>query len=103
MISTLKYGNISFLANIPMPNNNLTPNQAKVYFFTRDYIALNRRSPYLREIQQACNIKSHKSVIDRLIALERKGYIKRKINQHRGIKLDNSHKVNKVEIRAKET
>lgn len=103
MISPLKYGNIFFLTNIPMLNNILTPNQAKVYLFTRNYIALNRRSPYLREIQEACNIKSHKSVIDRLTALERKGYIKRKINQHRGIKLDNSHKVNKVEIRTKKT
>jgi len=77
-----------------MPNNNLTLNQEKVYLFTKDYIALNRRAPYLREIQEACGIKSHKSVIDRLTALERKGYIKRKINQHRGIRLANSHKIN---------
>jgi len=67
--------------------NKLTQNQEKVYIFIRDYISQNKRSPYLREIKQACNIQSHKSVIDRLTALERKGYIKRKINQHRSIRL----------------
>lgn len=70
--------------------NKLTPNQEQIYQFIRDYIAQNKCSPYLREIQQACNIQSHKSVIDRLNALERKGYIKRKINQHRSIRLVNN-------------
>lgn len=74
--------------------NRLTHNQEEVYLFVRDYITNNRCSPYLREIQQACNIQSHKIVIDRLIALERKGYIKRKINQHRGIRLINHRSLN---------
>ena len=69
-----------------MPNK-LTTNQEQVYSFIQNYILRNNYSPYLREIQQACNIKSHKTVIDRLNALERKGHIKRKINQHRSIKL----------------
>ena len=72
-----------------MPNK-LTLNQEEIYLFIKDYIIRNKRSPYLREIQQACSINSHKTVIDRLTALERKGYIKRKINQHRSIKLVNS-------------
>jgi len=72
--------------------NKLTSKQESLYQFIKDYIAKHRHSPYLREIQLACNIKSNKSVIDRLIALERKGYIKRKINQHRGIRLVNNHK-----------
>jgi repressor LexA len=67
--------------------NKLTARQERIYIFVRDYITQNRYSPYLREIQQACNIDSHKVVIDRLTALERKGYIKRRINQHRSIKL----------------
>ena len=72
-------------------SNKLTFNQEKAFFFIRDYINRFKRSPYLREIQAACGIKSHKSVIDRLISLERKGYIKRKVNLHRGIRL-NHHK-----------
>lgn len=70
-----------------MSNNNLTPNQEQIYLFIRQYISQNKHAPYLREIQQSCNVKSHKTVIDRLTALERKGYIKRKISQHRSIKL----------------
>ena len=70
--------------------NKLTLQQEKVYLFIRDYVARNRCSPYIREIQESCQIHSHKSVIDRLTALERKGYIKRKINQHKGIRLVNN-------------
>ncbi len=66
----------------------LTINQERIYIFIRDYIAQNGHSPYLREIQDACDIRSHKVVIDRLTALERKGCIKRKINQHRSIRLN---------------
>ena len=76
-------------------SNHLTPNQQAIYLFLRQYIGLNKHSPYLREIQEACHIKSHKNVIDRLNSLERKGYIKRKINQHRGIRLVN-HKETSV-------
>lgn len=70
-------------------NNKLTSHQARVFFFIKSYINEKRRAPYLREIQEACNIQSHKVVIDRLNALERKGYIKRKFNQHRSIRLKN--------------
>ena len=70
-----------------MGSNHLTFRQEKVYLFVKDYIQLKRRSPYIREIQTACNITSHKSVIDRLIALEKKGYIKRRFNKHRNIRL----------------
>jgi len=71
-------------------SNKLTSNQERIYLFIREYITQNKYSPYLREIQQGCNIKSHKCVIDRLNALERKGYIKRKINRHRSIRLINA-------------
>ncbi len=71
-------------------SNKLTKKQEYVYLFLKDYIAKYRHAPYLHEIQLACNIKSRKSVIDRLNALERRGYIKRKINQHKGIKLVNN-------------
>lgn len=69
----------------------LTNNQVQVYTFIKEYMAQNKCSPYLREIQQGCNIQSHKVVIDRLNSLERKRYIKRKLNQHRGIRLVNKY------------
>lgn len=75
-------------------STNLTSNQIKVYMFIREYIARNKRSPYLREIQEGCNIQSHKVVIDRLNALERKRYIRRKLNQHRGVRLVNHNELN---------
>ena len=72
--------------------NRLTFKQEQVYLFVKDYITTHKQAPYLREIQLACNIKSHKCAIARLIALERKGYIRRKINQHKGIRLVNKYK-----------
>ena len=50
-----------------------------------------RRAPFIREIQSACQVASYKSVIDRLNALERKGFIKRIPNKHRAIRI--RHKV----------
>lgn len=65
----------------------LTERQNRVYTFIKEYIFTRKRSPYIREIQEALGIKSHKSVIDRLLALEKKGFIRRKLNKHRSIKL----------------
>ena len=50
------------------------------------YLAEHRRSPLIREIQLGCQIVSYKSAIDRLSALEHKGFIKRTPNKHRGIR-----------------
>lgn len=73
-------------------SHKLTPNQERVYLFIKGFIANNKDAPYIRQIQESCNIRSHKSVIDRLNALERKGYIKRKINKHKGIRLVNNRR-----------
>ena len=70
-----------------MGSNNLTKLQHRVYAFIKSYISENKHAPYIREIQEYCEINSHKSAIDRLISLEKKGYIKRKLNKHRNIKL----------------
>ncbi|MDP1853025.1 MAG: LexA repressor [Candidatus Omnitrophota bacterium] len=72
---------------INMGNNHLTARQAQIYEFLKGYFLRNGHSPYLREIQDGCQVKSHKSVIDKLLALERKGYIRRRLNKHRSIKL----------------
>jgi repressor LexA len=76
-------------------NNRLTPKQEHVFIFIKEYISQHKHAPYIREIQLACSIKSHKCVIDRLIALERKGYIRRGVNRHRGIRLVNKFKRDK--------
>ena len=54
--------------------------------FIQRYFTEHRQSPLIREIQLGCEIASYKSVLDRLNALEHKGYIKRVPNKHRGIK-----------------
>ena len=55
--------------------------------FIRHFYAEHRHSPLIREVQAGCHITSYKSVLDRLNALEHKGYIRRIPNKHRGIKL----------------
>ena len=55
--------------------------------FVQRYFGEHSLSPLIREIQLGCQIASYKSAIDRLNALERKGWIKRLPNKHRGIKL----------------
>ena len=71
-----------------MPDYLLTKKQYEVYGFIRGYIEKNNRSPYIREIQEGCGIISYKGAIDKLLALERKGYIQRKLNKHRSIVLN---------------
>lgn len=66
----------------------LTEKQKNVYNFIRAYVEKNKRSPYIREIQEGCNMISYKGAIDKLLALEKKGYIKRKLNKHRSIKIN---------------
>ncbi len=58
-----------------------------MFDFVQRYLAEHRKSPFIREIQLACQIASYKSALDRLNALERKGFIKRAPNKHRGIRL----------------
>lgn len=71
----------------------LTLKQKRIYDFLGDYIKEYNRAPYIREIQEACNIPCYKSVVDKLLALERKGYIKRTLNKHRSIKINNLQNV----------
>jgi len=58
-----------------------------VFDYIQAYIAEHRHSPLIREIQTSCQITSYKSAIDRLSALEHKGFIRRVPNKHRGIKI----------------
>ena len=64
---------------------SLTSRQQEVLAFVREYIEKNKQAPYIREIQQGCGILSYKAAVDKLLSLEKKGYIRRVLNKHRGI------------------
>lgn len=66
----------------------LTKKQKGVYDYIKDYIQKNSIAPYIREIQEGCGIYSYKSAVDKLLALEKKGYIKRVLNKHRSISIN---------------
>ena len=70
-----------------MTKQALTQKQQVVLEFVQRYFTEHRASPLIREIQAGCQIASYKSAIDRLNALERKGFIRRASNKHRGIRL----------------
>ena len=70
-----------------MKNYNLTSRQRVVLDFVKGYIEQNKKAPYIREIQQGCAIFSYKAAVDKLISLEKKGYIRRTLSKHRGITL----------------
>lgn len=70
-----------------MGNYLLTIRQKKVFEFVKGYIETNKKAPYIREIQDGCGSISYKAAVDKLLALERKGYIRRIPNKHRGIEL----------------
>ncbi len=63
----------------------LTQKQQAMFEFIQRYLEEHHQAPYIREIQLACQIASYKSALDRLHALEHKGFIKRVPNKHRGI------------------
>jgi len=65
----------------------LTKKQKVVFDFIKSYMSDKKQSPYIREIQEACGIISYKSAVDKLLALEKRGYIKRTLNKHRSIKI----------------
>ena len=71
-----------------MANIQLTIQQKRVYEFVKEYIHMNKRPPYIREIQNGCGSLSYKAAVDKLLALEKKGYIRRAPNKHRGIAIE---------------
>ena len=70
-----------------MEQSKLTKKQKAVFDYIKRYMKEKDQSPYIREIQQACGIVSYKSAVDKLLALEKKGYIERTLNKHRSIKI----------------
>lgn len=70
-----------------MEQVKLTKKQKAVFDFIKRYIDDKKQAPYIREIQEGCGIISYKSAVDKLLALEKKGYIKRALNKHRSIEV----------------
>ena len=64
---------------------NLTPKQAKILEFIRNFQAKRGSSPTLREIMERFKFKAIATVQDYLSSLERKGYIKREKDKARSI------------------
>ena len=65
----------------------LTERQNQVYEFLRSYLRENGRPPYIREIGEHLAIKSTNGVHKLLVAIEKKGYIRRTPNEVRGIEI----------------
>lgn len=77
---------------------DLTARQREVLDFIHLSIYGNGRPPTLREIGIALGIGSTNGVNDHLLALERKGYIKRDMATARGIRLLQNQSVNASKI-----
>ncbi len=65
----------------------LTERQNQLYEFLRSYLRDNGRPPYIREIGEHLAITSTNGVYKLLVALEKKGYIRRTKNEVRGIEI----------------
>lgn len=65
----------------------LTARQREVLTFIEGFIATHGYPPTLRDIGAGMNITSTNGVSDHLIALERKGYVRRDVTKSRGIAL----------------
>ena len=72
-----------------MKASNLTVRQSEVLTYIKGYIEKNNISPLIREVQTGCSIASYKAAVDKLLVLEKKGFIKRELNKHRGIHINN--------------
>lgn len=64
-----------------------TPIQEKTLSFLKRYIAKNGQAPTMDELRTEFNLRSLRSVTQRLEGLERKGFIKRDRFQHRSIQI----------------
>jgi repressor LexA len=65
----------------------LTPAQAETLSFIKRYVRENKYPPTVTEMQKSFKLRSLRSVMQRIEALERKGFIKRSRFQHRGIQV----------------
>ncbi|HHY97903.1 MAG TPA: transcriptional repressor LexA [Firmicutes bacterium] len=69
------------------PSRDISPKQSKILGFIQARIAQNGYPPSLREIAQACGLRSASTVHGHLLRLERKGYIRRDPTKSRAIEI----------------
>ena len=69
--------------------NDLTRRQRDILDFLSDFIRANGYPPTIREIRDAFQFKSNRSVVDHLRALERKSFIRRNQRSSRAIEILN--------------
>lgn len=67
--------------------NDLTPKQNRVLQFIRESVARHNRPPTIRELGESCGGVHSSAVMCHLVALEKKGYIKRDEGVSRGIRI----------------
>lgn len=70
-----------------MAKDRLTQRQNEAYEFIRGYMDRNQAPPTMKEIGEALGIRSTNGVFKLLEALERKGWIERRKQEARGIRL----------------
>lgn len=70
-----------------MATTTITPAQEKTFSFLQTYIKKNGKAPTVVEMRKEFGLRSLRSVMQRLEALERKGFIKRERFQHRSIQI----------------
>jgi repressor LexA len=82
-------------------NRDLTVRQAQVLAFIREYILAEGGSPTYREIAGRFSFRSIKAAADHVGALEKKGYVRRRIGRSRGIELltpNSIHSLSPIEV-----
>ncbi|MBU0993626.1 MAG: transcriptional repressor LexA [Proteobacteria bacterium] len=72
--------------------NRLTPRQTEVINFICEFQSKERMAPTYREIANHFRFKSTKAAADHVLALEKKGYLRRHTGRSRGIELTASVK-----------
>ena len=70
-----------------MSNKKLKPRQYEILEFIKQFRDIKRYPPAIRDIQSACNLSSTSVVDYNLRILEREGYISRKADVSRGIRV----------------
>jgi repressor LexA len=67
--------------------SRLTERQNQVYEFLRAYVRQQGRPPTIKEVGQALGLRSTNGVHKLLVALEAKGYVRRRPHEARGLEL----------------
>ncbi len=72
----------------------LTQRQKEIYDFISMYEKVNNIAPSLEEIREHFNLKAVSTVHEHVEKLKNKGYLKKEMNQARGIKTTQPHEIN---------